>query len=173
MICNELKDCYATIKISSRSECISANNQSCVEFCDRRSAPKCEENRKKYAIDNIDKNLVTLYKVDGGMIVVDKSVPVGQKKCDYLFCVEKKQMSIVILVELKGTQVRTALKQVEATYDLYKDFFDSFSVVLCRIIVTNSTPKINTSPEYISLQRKIKKANGSIVIQEKEYKEVI
>lgn len=173
MICNKLKECYEAVKASSDLKCISTNKKLCVCFSDYRPFAKCEENRKKYIIHNVDKDLVTLYKVDGGMIIVDKTVPLDQSKCDFLFCVEKKQRSIAILIELKGTDVRKALKQVDATYDLYKDFFEGFSDVQCRIIVTNSTPKIYATPAYVSVQRKLKRKNGGIVIQEKELTEEI
>ena len=115
---------------------------------------KCEENKKKYTIRNIsNKSLMTLYKVDDGMIVVDKTVSPQQQKCDFVFCIEKQDMNMAMLVELKGTDISKALKQVDATYELYKSFFDSFSAVHGRIVVTNSTPKIQATPAFVSLQR--------------------
>ena len=173
MVCNKLEECYAALKNNINiSGCVN-DKDTCIEFSDTRTNPKCEENGKKYIINNEKNYRVTLYKIDGGVIVVDKTVPSDLTKCDYLFCIQKEEKDIAVLVELKGTDVQKALKQIRATYEMFKSFLNKFDVVNCRVIVTNATPKIYATPAFVSIQRELKRKNGDLLIHERQMNEKI
>lgn len=173
MICNKLDECYSTLlKEMEIGDCTNKNRDVCIEFSDNRTNAKCEENKKKYTIHNKNKERITLYKIDGGAITVDSNTPVGLTKCDYLFCVNSSE-SVAVLVELKGTDVKKALQQIKSTYFLYKEFFAGFDKILCRIIVTNSTPHIKADPVYVTLQKEFKRKCGDVIIATRELTENI
>lgn len=147
------------------------NSMSCIASSDRRSAVRCEENKKKYVLENTKKNHVILYKMDGGIIVEDKSVPFNTSKCDYLFVIGDVAPTAV-LTELKGVNVPKALTQLKGALLLYKNVFCKFGHVYARVIVTSSTPNLKASPEYVNLERMIRKDyKGNIKIAEKQFKE--
>lgn len=173
MICNALDKYYNSVKKSQRLKKCCNTAAKCIVSSDDRKEIKCEENKKKYVLNNPNKNMVTVYQVDGGVIVEDKSVPANTLKCDYMYCVENDSSPTAILIELKGTDVNKALDQVSATLDRYEKFFAKFSRVLCRIVVTNSTPKIRYTSKYICLSKRLKRRAGDIEIRERQLLETL
>lgn len=171
MICRKLEECiHGELKSNSLEKCVN-NKINCIESSDRRSAVKCEENKKRYVLENTKKNHVILYKMDGGIIAEDKSVPLNTSKCDYLFIIGDATPTVV-LTELKGVNVPKALIQLKGTLLLYKKVFCKFAHVYARVIVTSSTPNLKASPEYVNLERMIRKDyKGNIKIVEKQFNE--
>jgi hypothetical protein len=172
MICNKLSECYDSKKRGTILKKCSNNNYSiCIESADIRSSIKCEEKGKKYILDNTLKNFVISYKVDGGIIVEDRSVPERTNKNDYLLTIEGKEPA-AILIELKGVNVAKSLDQIYGSLILLKDFLNKFSHVYGRAIVTSSTPKLKASPEYVKLALKLRQTyKGNIKIFEQKYYE--
>ena len=171
MICRKLENCiYEELRSNSLEKCDNKNRMNCIESSDTRSAVKCEENKKRYVLENTKKNHVILYKMDGGIIAEDKSVPLNTSKCDYLFIIG--DATPTVLTELKGVNVPKALSQLKGTLLLYKNVFCRFEHVYARAIVTSSTPNLKASPEYVNLERMIRKDyNGNIKIVEKQFNE--
>ena len=174
MICNKIDACYSSIVNKIKFSACPNDPNKCVMFSDKRSHAKCEENRKKYIINNENepKSLITLYRVDNGIIVVDNTVPNKTKKCDYLFCINKDNSSAV-MVELKGIDVIKAIQQINETCSLYERFLEKFDKVFARIIVTNSSPCLHATPAYALLQKKISQLGGNIKIAERKLVEEI
>ncbi len=172
MICRKLEECInRKLQSTFLEKCDNKNRMNCIESSDRRSAVKCEENKKKYLLENTMKNHVILYKMDGGIIAEDKSVPLNTSKCDYLFIIGDAT-PIAVLTELKGVNVPKALIQLKGTLLLYKNVFCKFGHVYVRVIVTSSTPNLKASPEYVNLERMIRKDyKGNIKIVEKQFNE--
>lgn len=172
MICRKLEECInGELRSNSLEECDNKNRMNCIVSSDRRSTVKCEENKKKYVLENTKKNHVILYKMDGGIISEDKSVPLNTNKCDYLFVIGD-ETRIAVLTELKGVNVSKALIQLKGTLLLYKNVFCKFGRVYARAIVTSSTPNLKASPEYVNLERMIRKDyKGNIKIVEKQFDE--
>lgn len=172
MICRKLGECInGELRSKPLQECDNKNRVSCIEASDRRSAVKCEENKKKYVLENTKKNHVILYKMDGGIISEDKSVPLNTSKCDYLFVVDDGSPT-AILTELKGVNVSKALIQLRGTLSLYKNVFCKFGHVYARAIVTSSVPNLKASPEYVNLERMIRKDyKGNVKIVERQFNE--
>ena len=150
------------------------NLMNCIESSDRRLKVKCEENKKRYVLENTKKNHVVLYKMDGGIIAEDKSVPLNTSKCDYLFVIGDATPTAV-LTELKGVNVAKALIQLKGTLLLYKNVFCKFGHVYARAIMTSSTPNLKARTEYVNLERMIRKdykGNVKIVIQQFNEKDI-
>ncbi|HBN57145.1 MAG TPA: hypothetical protein DD414_10250 [Lachnospiraceae bacterium] len=93
------------------------------------------------------------------------------EKCDYLFVIDDGTPTAV-LTELKGVNVPKALTQLKGTLLLYKNVFCKFGHVYARAIVTSSTPNLKASPEYVNLERMIRKNyKGNVKIVEKQFTE--
>ena len=145
---------------SSKLFCIKKN-------CVRDTKIKCEENNRKYILENTRKAEVSLYHMDGGIIKLDASVPEGLGKCDYCFIIDDK----IIMTELKGVAVLKAVSQISSTLDIYKNELNSDYKVFARIVVTSSVPSIHADPKYVQLARKVKQCNGNVKIWEREHSE--
>lgn len=171
MICKRLEDCINET-ISGRGIPFCENEvERCRASADNRSFITCAERGRKYTLHNTLENMVILYKVDGGLIVLYKSVPEGTCKCDYMIVV-KEALSSVILVELKGTDVHHAIKQLSETLRRYREVLSNFEHVFVRIVATSCTPALLTSPDYLSLARVVRgEFGGNIKLQTREYKE--
>ncbi len=172
MICKKLEECInGELQSNSLEKCDNKNKMYCIESSDRRKAVKCEEHKKRYVLENTKENHVILYKMDGGIISEDKSVPLNTIRCDYLFVIGDATPNAV-LTELKGVDVSKALNQLKGTLLLYKSVFCKFGHVYARVIVTSSTPNLKASPEYVNLERMVRKDyNGNIKIVEKQFNE--
>ncbi len=170
MICSKLEECInGELQSNFLEKCDNRNRANCIESSDRRSVVKCEENKKRYVLENKKKKHVILYKMDGGIIVEDKFVPLNTSKCDYLFVIGDATPTAV-LTELKGVNVSKALIQLKGTLLLYKNVFSKFGHVYARAIVTSSTPNLKASPEYVNLERMIRKDyKGNVKIVEKQF----
>lgn len=170
MICDKLQECVED-QFSKKSAVICRNSQrNCIKSSDSRVLVKCEERRKKYTLENTEKEHIIVYQMDGGVIVNDKTVPAGISKCDYLFMIGGIQRK-AILIELKGLDIRHAIEQIKKTCDLYNDSFRECSKVYARIITT-AVPRIQATPEYRNLNSIIqKKYKGNVKIAARELKE--
>lgn len=169
MICKNLKECIdAQLSFTPHKKCGNKNSDVCIEISDKCSAVKCEESGKKYVYENTKKNHVISYKMDGGVIVEDKTVPRNTNKCDYLYIVKDVELT-AILTELKGVNVSKSLDQIKGTLSLYKDVFENVQRVYARAIVTSSTPNLKATPAYTNLERMLRqKYNGNIKICERQ-----
>ena len=115
MIYRKLEECInGELQSNFLEKCDNKNRMDCIKSSDRRSVIKCEENKKKYMLENTKRNHVILYKMDGGIIAEDKSVPLNTSKCDYLFVIGDATPTAV-LTELKGVNVPKALIQLKGT----------------------------------------------------------
>lgn len=170
MICNNLESCIAAkINLSKLSKCDNRNEAACVQSSDKRSAVKCEEHGKKYVYENTKKNHVISYRVDGGVVVEDRTVPPNTNKCDYLFVVNDAE-STAILTELKGVDVPKSLEQIKGALVLFENTLKNFQHVYARVIVTSSTPNLKASPAYVNLERTLRqKYKGNMKISERQF----
>lgn len=159
MICEKLEKCLdAQIHKELVCECVNKKDE-CIEVSDCQSNVKCEERGKKYVLENTQKNNVVLYKIDGGVVVQDKTVSQGICKCDYLFTINGTDKEAIV-TELKGVDVAHSLKQIDGTLTLFKEFFSGFSHVYGRIIVGSSAPNIKASPNYVNLYKRLQNTYG-------------
>lgn len=171
MICNQLASCAERQFDGKEIEKCPNHKVKCIESSDERSKIKCEERNKKYVLDNTLKNHVISYKMDGGIISVDKTVPERTCKCDYMFVSAGKEKN-AILVELKGTDMIHSLKQIDGTLTLFRTYFSTLSHVYGRAVVTSSIPNIKANPAYVNLAKKFRQTyHGNLKIVERQYQE--
>lgn len=171
MICGRVELCMQEVLSRAAVSKCDNNNDKCIESSDRRSEVKCEENRKKYVLENTLGNQVISYRMDGGMIAEDSSVPEGVNKCDYMLVVGSRELSAV-LIELKGIKVSKALEQIQGSLVLYKNVFRKFAHVYGRVIVTSSVPDLKASPKYVNLAKLIRGTyQGNLKIIERVFRE--
>lgn len=173
MICNCLEECIDnSVKHNNTFVCPNRNRSVCIESADHRNQIKCEENRKKYTLINTSRKCITSYKMDGGIIVEDKHVPNGTNKCDYLYIIYADDSHDAILIELKGTDLSKALKQLQNTLTLFPNVFRTCAHVHGRIVVTSTLPNLRARPEYVNLAKKLERTyHGTLKIAERQFSE--
>ena len=170
-ICDKLSICIASEFEGKRID-ICGDRGGCIESSDTRRNIKCEENGKKYILENTLQNHVISYRMDGGVVKMDRYVPRSTMKCDYLFVVKNNERNFAILIELKGKDVKKSLEQIFGTIQLYGPVFHELSCIYARVVVASSTPKITASPEYVKLRKLMRKyGRGNVVISERQLKE--
>ena len=105
------------------------------------------------------------YRVDGGLII-DESV-----KCDFLLLnCEKKQ---AYFIELKGTNLIHAIKQIDRSIDQLKNSLQGFAL-FARIVVTRvNTTKLDRTAEYLRLKKKVESLNGNFKKQTRLLEEIV
>lgn len=171
MICKKLVSCVEkTVKGQISDQCDNVQEM-CVISSDDRLYVRCEEKKKKYTLVNTQKRRVVSYRMDGGIVYMDADVPEQTARCDYLYVISGGKPRAV-LTELKGVDVKKAMKQINNTLDLFDDFFQKCSNVYGRIIVTSSIPRLRATSEYVKLQKKLENSyKGNLKIGERQLAE--
>lgn len=123
-------------------------DRQCLETFDTRKHVSISENKKKYLLHNISEDLMAVFHVDGGMIQSNDIL-----KCDNLI-LDVTSMKAVF-IELKGTDLAHAFKQVNSIIDLLSDDIAGYSKY-ARIVTSNRTnvPNIKANPNYVRLHKK-------------------
>lgn len=168
MICRMLKTCTENeLNGHEHAQCDN-NRKECIVSSDCRAKVKCEENRKKYVLDNTLSNHVILYHMDGGIIVEDSSIAQEIKKSDFLYVIDAGERT-AILVELKGVNVSDALRQLQETLNNFKGYFASFQHVYGRVVAFSFRPALKATSEYMKLVKILReKYHGNLKIAGKE-----
>ena len=93
---------------------------------------KCEENGNEYFVDNKKGYKIYKYHIDGDI------VPSGsaELRCDYIVEAETSEKPTAYVVELKGSDIDRAVKQIEHTVQLFS-LLDTHDVKR-RVIVHSS-----------------------------------
>ncbi|MCL2623533.1 MAG: hypothetical protein FWD31_07705 [Planctomycetaceae bacterium] len=125
-----------------------------------RSEVVCKENRIQYKLKNSQKHEIAKIKVDGGVFPPVASKTHEHKKCDFLL-VNCDQL-FGILVELKGTDCSTAIKQITDTLDLIKNTLIQHQLmqVHARVAMRSTKHVDKVSNERMKLDRKLKTGFG-------------
>lgn len=125
----------------------------CQKFADNRKIINIEENARKFVGINNAQKLFALYQVDG-CIMVD-----GQR-CDFLLlnCSEL----IAYLIELKGSDLIHAIRQITNTLSHLSDNLGDFQKVNARIVLTKVNAPDLKSSDLIKLERKIRQLGGTL-----------
>ncbi|MDP4151679.1 MAG: hypothetical protein Q8943_19905, partial [Bacteroidota bacterium] len=115
----------------------------CLEYFDKRQVCVAEENGKCY-------RLVNTSKVNIAKIKVDKCLPQkdNERRCDYLMKVDDKGIQRAIFIELKGTRLIDAVRQIQGTIDYLRKEFQDFQLD-ARIVGSGDVPRISNLPEYV------------------------
>lgn len=124
------------------------------------------ENKSKFIIINNKKKVIHKVKVDGCLISENS------KKCDWLFEINPKSKELVIFLELKGVDLKHAIRQIESTIQQTKSRFDSYlkkeSIVSCRSVPKMrgglQVQKAKHLKNYKSKLTIFSNSNGKIII---------
>jgi hypothetical protein len=138
----------------------------CFEFQhETRKIATCadEKNqRTKYIYHNDSNDFLSKYRVDGCLIADDK------EKCDFLLLNCNKQQAYFI--ELKGTDLGRAIKQIDRSIDLLKPEITNFAIFARIVLVRLNTPDLKR-PELVKLENKVKELNGDLKKQSQQMEE--
>lgn len=151
-----------------------ACRKKCIDFLDRRSQIKCEENGKTYILDQSKKYPhyeVIKYHIDKGVITDPEASTVN--KCDNVVLLKDSDTSSIkggtaILVELKGIETRHALKQLLATLrqQELQSLWDNQRRIFGRVVCRSTPPRIQNTDEYMDVKEAFFDRNGNIKIAE-------
>ena len=139
----------------------------CLCFLDTRSRPSCTENRKTYTLDQSDVKVEVLcMHIDGGVVDDAKS-----QRCDYAFFVRDgidHGRGRAILIELKGSDTPTALKQLIVTLELpeVSALKKNYKRIYGRVVNTSSVPRIQNTDLHMDLKEKFMRMGGNLKIGE-------
>ena len=113
-----------------------------VSICEERQKHIVSKDAKsscEHRAHNLDENLVRHYRIDGIVIAGNT-----EKKCDFLLLNDDKKNAY--LIELKGTHILTALKQLERMEELLRENLKIYTLNY-RIVYKSNTQAIRSS-EY-------------------------
>ena len=97
----------------------------------------CEENGRKFILNNKSNLELTKIKVDGGLIKTGE-------RCDYAVDVESKEL---FLIELKGSDKPHACKQILTTFNYFINNFTAEKWHARIILSKNRSPKLISNEE--------------------------
>ena len=130
----------------------------CVEHDEVRKIWVAEENGKKYSLINESQHQIQKVRIDGCL-----SQKEGEKRCDFLFNITTKKPRTAIFVELKGSDLITAVRQTYDTLIFLKPELKGCEL-LVRIIGSKDVPRPKTNPAYKRLIREIPPSNFDYAI---------
>lgn len=121
-----------------------------------------EENRCKHIGNNVRSALVRQFKFDGEVIPKNADTD----RCDYILL--NDEAPAVYYIELKGSSIRKAIKQVEKSFDMCHESLPGYKSYF-RIIYHSGTHDLK-SRDVVNWQIKNKK---SAAIKSRQYEEDI
>lgn len=156
MICERLQECCDSDKT------VCKNKEACILYRDFRKQAVCAEKKKRYNLINDKNNQIALLRMDGGIIRDEPSV----QKCDFLYVVYDQDCPTAIFVELKGSDINHAVRQLKASIDRYGGILRRR---ICARIVCSSVPRLYNDPIVKNLKRELMKQyqGGNFTILEK------
>lgn len=135
--------------------------EKCIVYLDKRAEGKCEENGVRYILENAGYELLQLH-IDGG--VISEPEASRMNKCDFALVVkdqvkEGRKENTLLLIELKGTDVSHAIKQIEETLEnaQLKDCWSEFARIYGRIVCTRVPKTRNDDSVMKGKQRLLEK----------------
>ena len=124
-------------------------SKECIEFNDTRAICIASENGKSYQINNKSKLKVCKVKVDHCLTQKE-----GERRCDYLMSINEKTTKRVFFIELKGSGLNDAIKQIYSTVIYLKKDFQDYQKD-ARIVGSRDVPNLINTPDYKKLAREI------------------
>ena len=124
------------------------------------NASSAIENGKKFIFNNVSGKTICRVRVDN-CLIVDQNI----KKCDFLFHIEEDGR--YYLVELKGVDVDTAIKQIESTFDIVNRQIKASAHSYTGIIVSSAVPQA-AHQKFKNLQDKLYR-DKKLMIKRKQH----
>lgn len=156
MVCKQLAACI----LDTNTPC--ATEKECIAYTDTRSTVRCEERRKKYLLNNdLDKVRIRKYKLDKGIVKNEK----GFDACDNLLAVYDGENPKLIFVELKGNDLKHAIKQIYLNIQRFGPELKK-NRIYARIVHTQGIPRIGNSGSQIDLESAVRRRGGNLKMRE-------
>jgi len=127
-------------------------NKRCVNG-DRRKIVVVQEHKRKYVGSNQQGKLIHI-------CIVDNCLITSGCRCDFLLVNSEEKRAYFI--ELKGRDLVHAIEQIDATINQYLMDLNGFSINARVVLTKVNTPDI-LSTQFIKLERRLKKLNGSFL----------
>jgi hypothetical protein len=141
-------------------------NSDCIHYFGDKKDCRVSEKGKAFRLKNDTQYKITVFKVDACLIKEN-----NEKKCDFLFVIDKKQERHAYFVELKGTDLAGAIHQVLNSINiLYKSLHEH--KIYARIICKHVTPNIKS--RRAKLDERLKQFGGDLkIVSAPELQEII
>lgn len=172
------KDKRKTERRLSQPPCQDSEHQKvCIECVDKRPRVSCPELGKTYLLDQSDeavKKELLKVRVDGGVISPPESLKLY--KCDYMILVRSDTglPEEVVLVELKGKNMKHACEQLESTLKLpeFSEVLRTAKHIHGRIVLSGVPRNKYANDAYIELKKVFRKLGGDLEKGEKELTDI-
>ena len=139
----------------------------CLESSDSRNQVICldkDGGKSKYTLTNKTNQPICKYKVDGCLIASST-----QKQTDFLLIHPGKMMAY--LVELKGSDLLKAVKQIDASLNALR--LQEELAINARIVLTRVNSIALRDTQYLRLKKRMKSLGGSLKQQTQQMQETI
>lgn len=153
MICEKLSSCYSDPIYPCERKSV------CLKHRDARKNVTCEEKKKRYNLINHERFETAVYHVDGGLIKDEQNVI----KCDYLYGIGDPKNPSAIFIELKGTDLKHAVRQINNSVLLFAPSLPGHRIF--GRIVSGAVPNMQNDPAVQKLDKELRKRyNGKLKI---------
>lgn len=141
------------------------NSECKIYFGKKGNCPVTEKGRT-FRLINDSGFKFTVYKVDSCLIKDN-----NERKCDYLFIVDKKQERAAYFVELKGTGLADAIDQILNSIDILYKSINEYKIC-ARIVGKRVTPNIKS--RRARLDERLRQFGGDLkIVSRAELQETI
>jgi hypothetical protein len=138
-------------------------DKKCEEYCDHRTkiVLKDKKGKSQFLVNNPNRFKVCCLLIDGCLIESQK-----EEKTDFLLlkCPEKEgdKTSIAYLVELKGSDLIKAVRQINNSLNILLPKLVNYSIINGRIVTTRIDKIDLGHTDYKALGKRLKKLNGTL-----------
>lgn len=131
-------------------------SKDCIQYSGNKKDCPVAQKGKTYRVVNFSNSMLTIYEVDPCLIP-----EIQQKKCDYLVLVENPNQKKVFFIELKGSDLTGAIRQIENSVRILGCAVKGYQV-FGRIIGRRITPNIKS--RRAALDEKLRELGGNLHI---------
>ena len=138
-------------------------DKKCQEYCDHRTkiVLRDKKGKSQFLVNNPNRYQVCCLLIDGCLIESQE-----EEKTDFLLlkCPKKEidESSIAFFVELKGSNLIKAVRQINNSLNILLPKLGEYSIINGRIVTTRIDKIDLGHTEYKALEKRLKKLNGTL-----------
>jgi hypothetical protein len=141
-------------------------NKDCIQYSGSKKDCPVYQNGKTYRIINQSGSALSVYEVDP-CLIPDRL----EKKCDYLILADAEKEGKAFLIELKGSDISSAIQQIESSLNILGTSLKGYKI-FGRVIGRRVTPNIRS--RRASLEEKLRLLGGNLqIVSGAEYVETV
>jgi hypothetical protein len=126
------------------------DHETCLHFSDRRKKVVLKERRSFWSGNNPAEKLFCAYRIDACVITTGR-------KCDFLLT----DAQHCYLIELKGSDLLSAVEQIDQTLDTLASVISSHAV-RGRIVLTRVNTANLRNSKYLKLKKRLENMGGNL-----------